>query len=572
MCYLIVSQAGAFTQEELWNGVKDCGLALETLEGPLKLRAGGIILVPAGASARLAGDMVEPVVLSKGEDERPVDRLLESLALAKGAQAIAVLLGGEQSRDGEGGLGTVRGERGLAIVLHPGMTDQGMNQVFRDPGVADLALGPVEIADYLERFSASGDEEDPLRGRETELQSIFALLHRTTNVDFESYKWSTVRRRLLKRMLVRQTPRLEEYLEVLRGDSSELSTLYSELLVGVTELFRDPEVFEELERSVIPSIIDGSDSGQPIRIWVPGCSSGDEVFSLAICFLEGLRRRGLARGLQLFATDLNESALSRARNGRYPASLIEALPGAAQGYFVKMADGYQISRTVRELCVFARQDVTQDPPFSHLDLVSCRNLLIYLSVGLQKRALHHFHYAIRQGGFLLLGSSESLGDCEHLFTTINKKHKIFQKRAVPTPSPLNFSRPFAPASSPPHYHAESIGQVDARENDVQKQADRLILARYSPPGVIVDENYEILQFRDEPGPSWSRPSARLPTTFSKWREKGCWRFSSRLWKSLSPRSRRCAARICRCTTTTGFAGSIWTSCPSVWSILVADTC
>lgn len=496
--YVVVRQKQTFPDKQVLEALERFVPTVELLFDRVRLRPGRLLLVPSGASARFSGEFLEPVEFAPNGRGQLIDSFFESLALNRGSQAVAILLGGEQHTDGEAGILAVRAQRGLTLMLHPGYLAP-INEQPRSGDLADLTLGPVEIADYLDRFSNTAHEDDPFLRKESELQAIFALLHGATSVDFESYKWSTVRRRLLKRMLVRQTPHLPEYVEVLRQDPLELSALYSELLIGVTELFRDPEVFKEIERTVIPSIIDNTEAKQPVRIWVPGCSSGDEVFSLAICFLEAFRQRGVSRALQLFATDLNESALSRARSGRYPTPLIESLPVSVQGYFVKLADGYQISRSVRELCVFARQDVTQDPPFSHLDLVSCRNLMIYLSVGLQKRTLHHFHYALRQEGFLLLGSSESLGDCEPLFTTISKKHKIFQKRAVPTPSPLNFSRPFAPANIEPHYQAEAIGHLDTRENDVQKQADRLILARYSPPGVIVDENYEIIQFRGRTG-------------------------------------------------------------------------
>ena len=500
LAYVVVTEGAEnpLAVEELIHRLELLNPRPQLLTQRTEVKRGQVFVVPQGESVAISGRDLMPCEPGSGE-ESPMDAFFTQLADTQGSRAIAVLLEGN-GRDGLVGLQAVRNVGGLSIVQHPCSAS---HSEFLQEAVqhADLNLSPREISDHLERFSQAGDSDDPLNAQGDELREIFSLLHRSTGVDFGSYKSSTIRRRLLKRMVLKQVHRVEEYLDILRSDSSELAALYTELLVNVISLFRDQTVFDFIQASVIPSLHDEENPDQYFRVWVPACSSGEEVYSLAVCFLESFRKLNIHRPLQIFATDLNEASLSLARAGRYSTTAIEVLPSEIQRYFIKHGDSYQISRSVRELCIFARQDITQDPPFSHLDLVSCRNVLIYLNANLQKRALQHFHYALRPGGVLVLGTSESLGDCEGLFTTLDKRCKIFKRRGIPSPPVLNFARPFSHQEFAAPFTPETrdrLGSV-ARDYDVLKQADRLILARYSPPGVVVDENFDVLQFRGRTG-------------------------------------------------------------------------
>ncbi len=497
LAYTIINEETQISGEELVRQLRSFDLRARTLKEKSEVQRGAIFVLDPGRTATISGCALIPC--DPGADESsPMDAFFKQLAETQGSRAIAVRLAGGGS-DGLVGLQAIRAGGGLTIVQHLGSAPE--SEILKTAAVdADLTLSPKEIADHLERLSQIGDSDDPFEHRGDELQELFSRLYRFTGVDFSSYKVSTIRRRILKRMVLRQTPTLRQYLEIVSLDSNELPALYNELLVNVTSLFRDQAVFDFVQTSVVPTICGEGDSNQSIRIWVPGCSSGEEVYSLAICFLEWFRENNVHRKLQIFATDLNEASLSQARDGRYPSTTIENLRPEFQRYFVKLSDGYQIGRLVRELCIFARQDITQDPPFSHLDLVTCRNVLIYLEPNLQKRALHHFHYALRPGGVMVLGTSESLGDCDGLFTTVEKRCKIFKKREVPSPV-LSFSSPFSYQETTAPFQPDlkdRFGSI-AREHDVQKQADRLILARYSPPGVVVDDNFDILQFRGRTG-------------------------------------------------------------------------
>ncbi|MEG4912316.1 chemotaxis protein CheB [Microcoleus sp. B7-D4] len=438
----------------------------------------------------------------------PGDAFFTSLAIDRGHKAIAVVLSGG---DGDGSLGL------KAIKAAGGMTFaqcQDTAKVDSMPNTAvatgnvDFILPPEKIAEELGNYSRSPlltgplpltkVEESPEQG--DALTTIFALLKSSTGVDFSHYKPTTISRRIQRRMVLYKLESLNDYAQHLRHNSAEVTALYEEILIHVTSFFRDPEAFEKLKELVFPTIIQNKSAETPIRIWVAGCSTGEEVYSIAICLLEFLGDRAIQPPIQIFATDIGEQAIDKARSGVYSENqMVEVSPERRTRFFIPEARGsYKISKAVRELCVFARQDLGSDPPFSNIDLVSCRNVLIYFGESLQTKVMPIFHYSLNPTGFLLLGTAESTGDFSYLFTSLDKKYKIYAKKLTATRPNLSFT----PSSYPIAKARERQQEKDKFRNsfDLQQQTDQLILNRYAPPSVVVNEQMKILQVRGDTDP------------------------------------------------------------------------
>lgn len=319
------------------------------------------------------------------------------------------------------------------------------------------------------------------------------------SVDFTHYKQSTVRRRILRRMALRSLQSPADYLAVLQTDAGEVQHLFQDFLIRVTQFFRDPEAFEVLKETVFPALVQGRPPGSVVRVWVAGCATGEEVYSLAMSLLEFLDGRAEGVGVKILATDLNEAALERARAGVYLDNIeIDVSPERLRRFFVRTDGHYQISKAVRELCVFSRHNMATDPPFSRIDLASCRNVLIYLDAALQRRVISLLHYALSPNGFLFLGSSENVGGAGDLFTAADAKHRLFTRNAAAN-LPLDFNAPVS-VEGRPLTRGREEGTPLWSALDVQKEADRLLLARYAPVGVVADEAMTVLQFRGRTAP------------------------------------------------------------------------
>ncbi len=316
------------------------------------------------------------------------------------------------------------------------------------------------------------------------LARVFALLRAAHDVDFTLYRRSTVERRLARRMALRGVGGLREYLALLEALPAEVEALHQDLLIKVTQFFRDPETFAALGRDVFPALLEKAPREAPIRVWVPGCSTGEEVYSLAVALLEAMGDRPVP--FQIFGTDVSEAALETARSGAYPDDIAEEVsPERLRRFFTQTGERWQLRNGVRERCIFARHDVARDPPFSRLDLISCRNVLIYLEPALQGRVVSGFHYALAPGGHLVLGTAETIGGLTELFATVDRASKLFVKKSV---APAGARR----SSLPPPARGAWVA-------DAQREADRLVMDRYAPPGVIVDEELQIVQFRGHTG-------------------------------------------------------------------------
>ena len=381
-----------------------------------------------------------------------IDEFFRSLAEHRKSQAIGVVLSGTGT-DGTLGLAAIKAEGGIAFAQdlesakYPDMPRSASAQF----GAADFVLPPAEIAKELARIA--GDpyvrhipeaEDGETLSPESQFAAIFQWVKRSSGVDFSQYKPATLRRRILRRMVLNKIETMGAYLNRLEADHSEVDALYRDLLINVTSFFREPETFEYLKSEIIPNILRNRRSDLPIRVWVPGCATGEEAYSIAILLMESMELSARAPAIQIFASDISKQAIQIAREGLYPENVAaDVSPERLQRFFAATDRDYQISKQVRDLCIFAVQDVNRDPPFSRMDLISCRNLLIYLGVSLQRRVLAAFHYALNPDGYLLLGSSESVEAGSDAFRQIDKKHKLYSRLLTSARPPMEF-RPSDP--------------------------------------------------------------------------------------------------------------------------------
>src|ERR1700722_5373688 len=460
-----------------------------------------------------------------------IDTFLRSLAVAHGSDAIAVILSGTAS-DGTLGVAAIKGESGITFAQEPSSAKyDGMPASAIASGCIDFILTPAGIAKEIARIrhhpyiaDRLNPEAQPV-GDDNDLEQIFRLLRRTTTVDFTGYKSPTIGRRIQRRMALQKIDAMKDYANLLHRDRSELDALYQDLLINVTSFFRNPEAFGALRQIVYPPILQARTSGSgPIRIWVPGCSTGEEAYSHAISIVEFLGDERADIPLQVFGTDLSESAIQRARAGVYKENIeADITPARLRRYFYKADGGYQIKKSIRDLCIFSTQNVFNDPPFSRMDLVSCRNVMIYLNQSLQKRVIPIFHYALNPTGFLMLGSTEGLlGSGSELFEMTDKKQKIFRKRLVSAPVAFGFS-----VGKPEHATSDEKTATPSKSPEIQKirmelqrEADRLLLARYVPPAVLINEHLEILQTRGRTASFLELPSGKASLNLLKMARPG----------------------------------------------------
>ena len=429
----------------------------------------------------------------------PVDWLFRSLAKDLQARAIGVVLSGTGS-DGALGVAEIKAAGGITFAQDEQSAKHwGMPSSAIDTGCVDFVLPPETIARRLAEvgghpYLSPGPSVADVAEDDVNFKRILAAVRAATGVDFTQYRDTTIRRRIMRRMALRTQRSLADYVRLLEVERAEVDALYRDLLINVTSFFRDPEMFEMLKLSVLPEIMKNKPTNAPLRIWVAGCSTGQEAYSLAMTLSEFFDDKPVRPTIQIFATDLSDApALERARVGLYPESIeAEVTPGRLRRFFKKEDNLYRIDKVIRDLCVFARQNITADPPFSHVDLITCRNVLIYMASPLQKRVLPMFHYALNPTGFLVLGSSETVGEFTSLFEQVDRGHKIYAKKAASMRLPLHFAVGDNKATPPVSYRASA---PSATPLDFQKEADRLLLRHYAPPGVLVNGNFDILQFR-----------------------------------------------------------------------------
>ena len=485
-------------------------LARESKMPVLEARSGVLVqpdhvyVIPRNTSVSIAKRTLRlgPRSLVSGQ-LTSIDTFFQALAQDQGVRSIGVLLSGNGS-DGTSGLKAIKAAGGIAFVQDPESAKyDGMPRSAIEAGCVDFVRNPAEIGQELVRLvehpyigTPGWDGNEVLPESVDNLNDILTLVRNASGVDFRNYKPNTVKRRILRRMVLKQADTLAAYLGALRNDPAEVQALYDDLLINVTEFFRDPGMFQAVAKQVFPRIIAAHRKGasRQIRIWVPGCSTGEEAYSLAIALTEFLGEKVDGISIQIFASDISEHALKIGRSGIYPASIAQSVsPERLRRFFTKSDSGFQVHKHIRDSCIFARHDVIKDPPFSKLDLISCRNVLIYLGSSLQDRVVPVFHYALNSNGFLVLGSSETIGSHAGLFHLVDKKNKIYARKPGVSRIPL-----IAPVHQLPAQKPQLPAKPEAwTDLDLQREADRLVLSKYGPPGIVVDEDLKICQFRGQ---------------------------------------------------------------------------
>jgi two-component system, chemotaxis family, CheB/CheR fusion protein len=475
-----------------------------------------VYVMPRNTSMAIEGGALRLRPREEGRAPRhPIDAFLQTLAEDQSTRAVGVILSGTAT-DGTLGLEAVKAEGGITFAQEPKSARyDSMPRSAVAAGCVDFVLTPEEIAEELARISHHpyvapaeiadpGEEETARPAGKNGFNKILALLRRATGVDFSLYKTNTLRRRIRRRMILNKLDGLEGYAQYLRENAAEVENLYQDILINVTSFFRDPEIFGVLKEKIFPRLVEHRALDEPVRIWVVGCSTGEEAYSIAMAFSEFAGERSGHIPIQIFATDLNQKGIDKARAGLYSKNIAEDVsPERLRRFFTEAGGGYQVSKPLRDMCVFARQNITADPPFSRMDLISCRNLLIYLEPVLQKQVLPLLHYALKPAGILWLGSSETTGVVSELFEPEDKRHRFYSKRPAAgrprisyptgdqTREKISGRAPLAARAEP----AATSGEMEA-----QREADRIIAARYAPASALINEEMNVLQLRGDTSP------------------------------------------------------------------------
>jgi two-component system CheB/CheR fusion protein len=543
----------------------------------LRVEPNHVYVIPPNVNMSIVGGELKLLPRPAGRaPHRSVDFFLESLAQDQRERAIGVILSGTAS-DGTLGLEAIKAEAGITFAQDESAKHDSMPRSAIAAGCVDFVLSPENIAKELARIAShpyiaspdgfitpepevegraapdspvpSGEDErseatahqddttplpsgghgvpsleakrarreaksDPAASDDNGFKKTLLLLRDHCDVDFSLYKSNTIQRRIARRVILNKLDTVDEYAAFLKGNAKELDTLYSDVLISVTSFFRNSDAFEALKHKVFPKLIVKRKGDDPVRVWVLGCSTGQEAYSIAISFAEFSDSIPGAPKLQVFATDLNNTLLDKARHGLYARTLAEDVsPERLRRFFVEEDGGYRVSKPLRDQIVFARQNVISDPPFSRMELISCRNLMIYLEPRLQEKLIPTFHYALKLGGFLFLGASESIGQFTDLFELVDKRHKIFVRKPVSTPAgqlPVSVERTIyqptgrrAPVLMGPGQDEGSRTELSA-----QREADRVSVHQFAPPGVLINAENQILQFRGPTGAFFEPPQGK----------------------------------------------------------------
>jgi two-component system CheB/CheR fusion protein len=486
-----------------------------------KVEPNRVYVIPPGNDMIIQRGVLKVSARAGGGASRTVDHFLRSLAEDQRHKAIGVVLSGAAT-DGTLGLLEIKGEGGITFAQDASAAYDGMPNSAISAGCVDFVLSPKRIAAELSRISRHPyvTQDIVLLPAETPLPPsglavVMDIIYKTVGVDFSGYKTNTLQRRTNRRMVLHKLDNIEDYIKLLRGNPAEVRALFEDILINVTSFFRNPEAYDSLKQRVFPKLIENRNHHDPVRVWVLGCATGEEAYSLAIAFSEFSETNDAVPPLQIFATDLNGAGIDKARAGLYSKSITQDVsPERLRRYFTEVDGSFQIKKSIRDSCVFAVHNSLGDPPFSHIDLVSCRNLLIYLDGSTQQRMIPTLHYSLKPGGFLWLGSSETIGSYRDYFESVDGHHKIYAKKARASP-PVHFPLGLTPSL---HSRMQAAPLPAARETlnrstDPVREADRIVLSRFAPAGVLVNPDLEVLQFRGDTGlylaPSPGRASLNL---------------------------------------------------------------
>ncbi len=465
----------------------------------MRLQKDHVYIIPASFNISVSNGKLKLQKLLKEQGHYAIDKFMISLAPQYQQNAIGIILSGTGT-DGTLGLKAIKADGGISFAQdntagYPGMPHHAVGM-----GYVDFVMPPdkiaKELASFIQHPYAITTPNDYMLENKSELRKIHLFMYNKRGVDFSYYKQTTIQRRILRRMALNKIKDISDYVQILKDNKTEVDALYQDLLITVTDFFRDPALYQALSTKILPNLVKNRKPNDPLRIWIPGCATGEEAISFAIVVLEYLGEKAISTQIQIFATDLNDKAIEHARNGIYLKTAVQNISQQRlRKFFVKTDGHYQVVKSIRDMCIFAPHNLLKDPPFSRMDVISCQNVLIYIESVPQNKIMHSFHYALKSTGYLLLGKSETIGNSFDLFLQPSKHHKVYTKRLVNTTLKLDFS---------PRFHT-SVYELDdddttaapnhTREPDLEKETDKLLLSRYVPASVLVNKDLEILRFR-----------------------------------------------------------------------------
>jgi two-component system CheB/CheR fusion protein len=522
---------------------RDTRMPVLVAEHDQLVRADHIYVTPADSVLQIEKGRLRVRAIADGRERTPIDSFFASLAEDQAEYAIGIVLSGAGS-DGTLGIKAIKEHGGLTFAQatdHSGPRHSSMPESAIASGLVDLAVPvesmPEKLIAYMRNFDILDKELERDEQADATRRAICAILLEQTGHDFNGYKTRTFYRRIERRMQVLQIPSLAAYADRLRQDAGEVNTLFRDLLIGVTNFFRDAKAFEALEQLVMPRLFEGKGAADTIRVWVPGCATGEEVYSLAIMLRERAEQSHWRAKVQLFATDIDDAALAVARSGRYPDTLLQGVSKERlERFFTSEGTSYVINKPIRDMCVFSSHSVVRDPPFSRMDLISCRNLLIYLNSQLQSYVIPVFHYALKPDGFLFLGTSENISQHGDLFTSLDKQNRVFQRRedGAAIPHLVVFRRHGVAGGGLPEIK-ERTGR------SLRQSVEARVLERYAPVHVVVTREGDIINYSAGTGKYLEAPPGRPNRALMAMARKGL-RLALRSALHEAMQSRRSAVR------------------------------
>lgn len=491
---------------------KKTKMKVQEIDDMDKIQPNNVFVIPYNKGLEVTDGHIKLIPRSDNSSAISIDILFSSIAKAQKSKVIGVILSGTAS-DGTVGIKNIKLEGGITFAQDDSAKFNSMPHSAIGAGAVDFILSPKEIAFELVRLSKlpitktgaiKNGEEDLLDDHHPDLKNILDLLHKSIGVDFSAYKMNTIKRRIIRRMLMYKIKTLKEYSKLLAKKNEEINILYQDLLINVTSFFRDTDTHKYLKDFFLPKLLKRKKEGEFLRIWVAACATGEEAYSIAMMITEIQESKSTKIPVQIFATDLSENAIGKARTGIYTKQELDTVsPNRLQRFFSKMDGNYRVDKAVRDMCVFAPHNVLRDPPFSHLDFISCCNLFIYFDIAAQKKSVNTFHYALNHDGFLMLGKSENLSHSPHHFTETNKKYKIFARnnagtKKIPELLPRHVQHQVAEKNIPAE-KSKTITSVKKstlhKTYDIDAAIDSVLISEFMPASVVINHQLEIVQFR-----------------------------------------------------------------------------
>ncbi|MCL4481981.1 MAG: ATP-binding protein [Bacteroidetes bacterium] len=497
-------------------------MVVQEIDDMEKMEPNNVYVIPSNKEIEVTDGHIKLIPRAKDKTSNlSIDILFSSLADACKENVIGIVLSGSAS-DGTRGLKEIKEAGGITFAQDDTAKFTSMPHSAISEGVVDFVLSPKEIAmelnwiskhPLIRRFAVKNTPEDDIENSDPDLKDILQLLLKKKNIDFSHYKMNTIKRRMLRRMLIHKIKTIKQYADLLGKTNDEVDLLFQDLLINVTGFFRDADAFLLLKKSVLPRLLKSKAPNETLRIWVAACATGEEVYSIAMSLLELQENKTYKTPFQIFASDLSAMAINEARIGEYSIQQLKNVsPKRLQQFFTKSKDKYRITKALRDVCVFAQHNILRDPPFSRMDFISCRNLLIYLDNAAQKKTISTFHYALNEGGYLMLGKSETVGTSEDLFTPLNKKFKIFSRKKnsgvfkIPDISPQISPHNLPEINSVTTVFLKKIAA--SPQGNLGSAFDTALLAHYMPASVIINHDLEILQFRGSTEMFLEHPSGK----------------------------------------------------------------